>query len=212
MIEELVAAGAYDIMTDNPFLGSYDFLSRLPRILRKRVATTNSTRWYQMARAVMEPVFWEFGVEERGGGIRSDKNSILPEEIARVYIALPDFLVACHECLQFDFPLNEMLASLRSLLDRAREPRARANLVTLIGIFQSYRPLSLEGLEIRSTLSGDAVRRFEDLLEDELYENLSTAGWKIGLPARLDRAKIMFERLARRIAHSAAFKPIANLA
>ena len=49
------------------------------------------------------------------------------------------------------------------------------------------------------------------LFEDELYREMSAAGWLIGIPARIDRAIVVFNRCARRVAKSPVFKPIVNL-
>jgi len=157
----------------------------------------------------MDPILHELGADSHGPGIMFTKGVV--EEAAVVWEALPHFVLACRERLQLDFRLDEVRRSLDLLLQRSRDPQARANIVTLAGIFQSYRTTGIDALELNSGMSPKAAEIVNELLEDELYRKMSSASWKIGVPARIERAVLLFSRYARRIAESRLFKPLANL-
>jgi hypothetical protein len=211
MIEQLVAAGASHAVTDNDIFTTKDALDRMPDIMRKRLLIVDSDESFLMTCAIMKPVFEELGVKE------TDRSSIvgvdreLCNAAAVLYFELPGFLLACREKLQLDFPLLEVRAAIEWLLRDLRSPQARANVATLAGVFSSYRATPVESLEVRSNMPAEVSDQIMALFEDELYREMSAAGWLIGIPARIDRAIVVFNRCARRVAKSPVFKPIVNL-
>lgn len=209
MVEQLVAAGASSLVTDHDIFTSAEMLNRIPAILRKRIFVVHPGESWAISRVIMDPILHELGADSHGPGIMFTKGVV--EEAAVVWEALPHFVLACRERLQLDFPLDEVRRSLDLLLQRSRDPQARANIVTLAGIFQSYRTTGIDALELNSGMSPKAAEIVNELLEDELYRKMSSASWKIGVPARIERAVLLFSRYARRIAESRLFKPLANL-
>jgi hypothetical protein len=214
MIEQLVAAGASYAVTDNDIFNTKDALDRMPEIIRKRVLIVDSGECLRMTSAIMRPVFEELGMEEENPGCsirftRGDRE--LSEEAAKVYFAMPDFLLACSEKLQLDFPLDDVRTAMDRLLRGLRSPQARANVATLAGVFTSYRATAVAGLAVRSNMPAEASDQVMALFEDELYREMSAAGWLMGIPTRIDRAFVTFNRCARRVACSPVFKPVVHL-
>src|ERR1700693_5830516 len=94
----------------------------------------------------------------------SRSNHELSEEAATLYFALPDFLLACREHLQLDFPLERIRTPISRLLRGLRSPEARATVATLSGVFASYQATTVQGLEVQSNMSAVAANQIMDLL------------------------------------------------
>jgi hypothetical protein len=60
-------------------------------------------------------------------------------------------------------------------------------------------------------MSQESSTIFMNLLEDKVFQEMSAAGWLMGIPARIDQATVRFGRCARRIVNSRSFKPLVNL-
>ncbi len=169
-----------------------------------------------MALAVMRPVLDELGLEATGYDavrrIGTPGREGLRDDAVNVYFALPDFLLACREQLQLDFPLSSVQGAIARLRSELREPAGRAAMATLSGVFSSYRPVVVDGLVARSDMAQEAATLFMEILEDEVFREMSAAGRLIGIPAMIDHAIVSFGRCARRIVESRLFKPLLNLA
>ncbi len=216
MVEQLLASVSMYAVTDSEIFKTADIWNRIPVILRKRIHRVKAGDAYKMTTAILMPIFEEVGVDVDYPGLRfkslNNKDEVLRFATTTLYFQIPDFLLACRHKLCLDFPIDSVLSSLKVLHRKLRSPEARASIVTLLGVFNSYGRTSVEGLKAVSNLPEDAARRIMDLFEDEVYTKMSAARGLMGIPSKVRRASVVCSRLARDLANSAAFKPVVNLA
>jgi hypothetical protein len=189
MVEELIRLGVIDIA-----INWRSQLSRvvdsLPDTFRRRIVLVDvEDACTAKSRALMLPIFEEFGVEADNDLIRYSHSPSLSDRLALSIINLTEglrtFLVGLDYQLQVDVQVGHMQEDIRKILTVSRDPLSRASLTTLEGILNTYEPQTIDGIALKSTAPNRLIAVFDDLVHDGSYRQFSSNTKALGRPQQL---------------------------
>jgi len=216
MIEELISLGACEFALDL-HQDEFDYLiQHFPPTFKNRVfLATKAARVIAQVNAILEPVFEEHKINGFTGtsvGLETRHVNESTTVISALCFGLHDFLLGIENHLQVDVDVELLSSATNIIRTQSRNPRTRANMAVLSGLFSSYQPTELEVPVLRSCAPDRLVELFSQFVEDETYQRLSKEAYGFGtIPTHIERSRVVFARLARQIVMKPAFKNIMNL-
>lgn len=212
-VEELIALGAIEVAVGTTFYTG-DFIKSLPTSLKKRVVQVDKRGICgQRVVSLFAPIAEELGMEPHnhtGLSLRKQDKNLL-EAAVTVYFSLYTFLIGMEHGLQVDIDLQGVIQSLKTLRENLRSGDARATAAILLGVFQTYRTVSIPALIFESAAPEQLLKLFEDFVRDETYRHLSMEAHKLGLPTKAKRAINLMGRYVQNLFQRPTVRQIADL-
>ena len=214
-VEELITLGAIEVAVDASDMMAGDFIKSLPTSLKKRVVQVDKRGiCRQRVDSLFAPIAEELGIEVNYRGLSYHKHKLdesLPDAVIKVYSDLYQFLVGMEHELQIDIDLWGVIQSLETLREHLRSRDARAVAAILLGVFQTYRTVSIPALIFESAAPEQLLKLFEDFVRDETYRHLSMEAHKLGLPTKAKRAINLMGRYVQKLFQRPTVRQIADL-
>jgi hypothetical protein len=187
---ELVALSATDIALAGSSPAIH-FLPALPRVLRDRVVVLDQDKVAAQVDAFLKPAAREFGLSGLVAGHVSGPSDMPPEFIDALGPLLPglyDFLLGATYKLQIELDVPRVQAAARAIRRLAVDQDTIAHMAAFEGVLNTYQASPVPSLQLVSAASKEQEQRFQYLIEDLAYRNLSEDAAMLGIPADFERA------------------------
>ncbi len=211
IIEEMVAHCAVEIVISSLSPASL-FTDTLDSLLSRRVKVVPFKPVLEKQQALLEPLIEEFHVKFDGPSFSSAcEDEEASHALSTIFFELFVYLTGLEYRAEVDVNIQELVNSIRLLRAYSRNPKSRAVLATLEGLFSVYEPFEFGGLIASSAGSRDIARLFNYLVEDSLYLKGSEAAHGLGISKKVIRSITLLRRYTEEIANSTRFRQLFSL-
>lgn len=220
LIEEFIALSATKIAIPK---GSQieQAIKYLHPILKKEIVLVDKKQQsFKKYGAILAPIQKEFGVRlsptDHPGIIdliieRADVSDELRMALINLFFNLRTFILGIENELQIKIDLNMMQRATDIVRINTENPEARLMLASLFGLFNTYEQHNITSLGITSTYYKENLEKFEKLIDDQIYKNMSQQSHSLGFPAKLKKSKTTLKQLTKQILTKSPYKQIAKI-
>jgi hypothetical protein len=213
VVEEMVSLNATRVA-----LIEYGLVFDLPRALEKRLTRidcSNIGPAVKVTYAILSPITQEFGLTPEDVDRRMPSTKRLSDEAAKsletLILYLSEFFLGLRQKCQIDIPLPTIRTALTQLREECRSSEARAHLAVLLGVFASYRPVTVDSLVLRACTRKENIELFAEFVDDEYYRELARYSHGLGWPLRFERSLKSLKRAVRRCLSVSPFRKLVDL-
>jgi hypothetical protein len=209
-IEEIIAAGATELAVELSGANIENLIRLAPSLENRIVPISDDT--LLLTNSILRPTMDEFHVELRELYDTATENKEnndrlqLARQIIAVFLDLNHFLVGMRNRLQVDIEFEKFLSNVEVVRTISRNPQGRMNLAEIEGILRSYRPFSLNCVQLRPAASPRAAELFSVFVQDSMYESMSRHACSLGYPKVVAESGQGFSEMARTFVQSSKHK------
>jgi hypothetical protein len=219
LIEEFIALSATKIAIpkDSDMASAVEYLH--PSLNKKVKLVGKKFQLYGKWGVILAPVQEEFQVRltktdspgEYALGVERDVSEELRQAIPTLFFLFRTFVFGLENELQIELDLDSIKQATNTIRRNSQSPETRMNLAHLSGLFEAYEQQNITSLGIVPKAYDENIAIFQELIEDQIYKNISQQSHSLGIPSLLQKAKSNIKRLSKQLITKTPYKQILTL-